>query len=738
MDILPELRRAAKNGRQIALALDSDPAGQQARRELACRLVSGGVPATRISLVTWPAKDANEYLKQGGQAQAVLDLIRAAPVWLEAMVTAASPNGDRGRLEEQAMGELLAALASLNKFELPYWRERICERLKLRKSDFDGWMRLAQAGSRKVETCASQYQVQDGWISQRTHDSAGKLVLKPLCNFNAWIEQDVLRDNGQEVERVLRIRGELNQQRLPLADVRASEFSRMDWIIREWGSAAIIEPGNQRREHLRAAIQHLSQGVVQRRIYTHTGWHVDGERRVYLTAGGAVGVASHEKADGSGNGRGDEIMFLNNSDQLEVELDRELAAYDLPADPQNVAQAMSSSISYLTVASGRVTYPLWAAMWLAPLRELVSCAFTLWLYGATGTFKSTLAALALNHYGANFDEKHLPASFTDTANRLEQKAFTIKDAPLVIDDFAPQKEHSSHQEYTRTAHRMVRGAGNLTGRGRLSAKSTPLTTYVPRSLLMITGEDLPNSQSLVARLFVVEVERGDVDRQRLSQLQSEAGRLSHAMAGYLRWLAGNWTGLAETIPARWRQYREQAIQNGLHLRLPEAIASLSIGLEMGLRFGAYLGVIDGESYQLLLNEGCLAFGAGSQAMISHLQEEKPEELFLRTLRELLTQGKVCLRHREDGTTLPEADERAELLGWYDEDYVYLLPQMSYNRVAKHFRDQGDPFPVRAQTLRKMLKEAGVLVCKDKRLTQVEWLQGKSQRVLVFMREQTGI
>ena len=118
---------------------------------------------------------------------------------------------------------------------------------------------------------------------------------------------------------------------------------------------------------------------------------------------------------------------------------------------------MSSSISYLTVAPGRVTYPLWAAMWLAALRELVSCTFTLWLYGATGTFKSTLAALALNHYGANFDEKHLPASFTDTANRLKQKAFTINDAPLVIDDFAPQKEHSSHQEYTRTAHRMVRG-----------------------------------------------------------------------------------------------------------------------------------------------------------------------------------------------------------------------------------------------------------------------------------------
>jgi hypothetical protein len=548
------------------------------------------------------------------------------------------------------------------------------------------------------------------------------------------------------VERQLRVAGELNHKHFPMARVRASEFARMDWIIREWGSAAIIEPGNQCREHLRAAIQHLSCEVEQRRIFTHTGWLVEGEERLYLSAGGALRANSlvdggDLHAVGEKEGVADlsglqtkEQSAYNSSQPYQVELDRDLSLYRLPNSPQGIREAVSLSLSFLDLAAPRVTYPLWAAMWLAPLRELVNCAFTLWVYGVTGTFKSTLAALALNHYGAQFDDKHLPASFTDTVNRLEQKAFMVKDAPLVIDDFAPQKEHYSHQEYTRTAHRIVRGIGNLSGRGRLSASSLPLTTYLPRSLLIITGEDLPSSQSLMARLFVVEVERGDVDRQRLSQLQAARQRLPHAMAGYLTWLAANWNGMVETLPPRWRQYREGAVQNGLHMRLPEAVASLSLGLEMGLRYAAYLGVIEGDGFQYLLNQGRQTFAQSTQVMTGRINEEQAEQLFVSTLRELMAQGKVFLRHKERGLMEEEQGAHADLLGWYDDQFVNLLPQVSYNRVARHFREQGDFFPVRETTLYKMLKECGALVCAGSRLTHSKWMQGKTQRVLVLKRE----
>ena len=57
--------------------------------------------------------------------------------------------------------------------------------------------------------------------------------------------------------------------------------------------------------------------------------------------------------------------------------------------------------------------------------------------GATGVFKTELSALAVQHYGAGLDARHLPGSWRSTANATEALAFAAKDALLVVDDFAP-------------------------------------------------------------------------------------------------------------------------------------------------------------------------------------------------------------------------------------------------------------------------------------------------------------
>jgi hypothetical protein len=262
VEIVTELKRVVTSGRRIVLALDNDNSGKQAAGNVAAALVAGGIAPNRISLYTWPCKDASDYLQMGGEREALLVAFKSAPRWLETIIAEAAYTGENAGVNEKAMAELFSTLANLPPFELPYWRELTCEMLRLRKSDFDRWLRAARRAAATFETSNDHYQVQNGRIVRRLHDSSGNLVLQPLCNFNAWIAQDVLRDNGQEVERQLRLAGELNHKPLPMANVRAGEFARMDWIIREWGSAAIIEPGNHCREHLRAAIQHLSHAVV--------------------------------------------------------------------------------------------------------------------------------------------------------------------------------------------------------------------------------------------------------------------------------------------------------------------------------------------------------------------------------------------------------------------------------------------------------------------------------------------
>jgi hypothetical protein len=711
--LLSDLRRRFAAGARLYLGLDQDEAGRLAAEKAAQSLLSLGIPASRLFYLRWPSSDANAWLQQGASPEDAEALLDSAPSWVKALADFASlevvPEARDVRIRA-----LFSALAGLDPYDLARYRPAVSESLGLSRLTFDDLLRAARRDPARAVPDQEHYLVQHGRVVYRSYDASGNEILDPLCNFNAWIDQDVLRDNGQEMEREFRLCGTIGKRPLPVARVRAAEFTQMDWIIREWGSRAIVEPGSRRRDQLRAAIQHLSRQVERRTIYTHTGWREVAGRHIYLSASGAIG-----------------------QNNVEVELDHDLELYSLPLDPLDPAGAMSLSLSYLELAPARVVYPLWSAVWLAPLRELVSVAFAIWVYGATGTLKSTLAALALNHYGKAFDDKHLPAGFTDTANRLEHKAFVVKDAPLIIDDFAPQKDQRSYAEYTRAAQRIVRGVGNLAGRGRLNADSTAHLTYVPRSLVVITGEDLPESESLVARLFVVELDRDGVDRPRLTRLQAQRAQLSHAMAAYLAWLAENWAGLADTLPARWRQYRAQAFGDGLHLRLPEAVAGLACGLEMGARFAVQLGVLDGDAYQALLSRGWDALSECAQAMLDRVREEKPDELFIRTFRELLAQGKIYLRDRQTNLPMGDPVDSAELVGWYDASYVYLLPEAAYTRVARCFRDQGNIFPVRELTLRKMLKEAGFLIERSGRLAVTEWIEGRSQRVLVLTRAILG-
>ena len=56
--------------------------------------------------------------------------------------------------------------------------------------------------------------------------------------------------------------------------------------------------------------------------------------------------------------------------------------------------------------------------------------------------------------------------------------------------------------------------------------------------------------------------------------------------------------------------------------------------------------------------------------------------------------------------------RGEKVGWIEKDDVYLDPDSSYAVAQKLLRDQNDSLPVTAQTLRKRLKEKGLLASSD--------------------------
>lgn len=132
---------------------------------------------------------------------------------------------------------------------------------------------------------------------------------------------------------------------------------------------------------------------------------------------------------------------------------------------------------------------------MAPLREFLAAtgiapAYALFLLGGTGTRKSTALALALSHFG-NFTGKSLPASFNDTANFIRKKAFLLKDAPIVVDDYHPVTSLQERKKMEATAQSLARAFGDGAERGRMKADLTLQEAMPPRGVAIISGEDTP-------------------------------------------------------------------------------------------------------------------------------------------------------------------------------------------------------------------------------------------------------
>ena len=266
----------------------------------------------------------------------------------------------------------------------------------------------------------------------------GGLTQIQLTNFQATITANIRLDDGVETRYEFEIAAELLGRKLQFM-IPASDFAGMDWPIERLGAAAITYP-NQ-RDYARTAIQSLSMTAEERCIYTHTGWRKVNGVWIFLHAGGAI----------AGTGA---VADIN------VRLAGQMSRYELrlPASPDALATAVRASLKLAELGPEVISLPLLAATYRAVLGD---ADFAIHLAGETGAFKSEVAALYQQHFGAAMNRLHLPGAWSSTGNALEVLAFFGKDAIVVIDDFAPQGNSADVARYHAAADRSSERPGTV-------------------------------------------------------------------------------------------------------------------------------------------------------------------------------------------------------------------------------------------------------------------------------------
>jgi hypothetical protein len=550
-----------------------------------------------------------------------------------------------------------------------------------------------------------------------------------LTNFAARIVSDVVRDDGAEREHVLEIEvGRAGKQ--VRVQVPAAQFPGMGWVIDRLGPKALVYPGNTIRDHARAAIQMLSPDTPARVIYAHTGFReIDGQH-VYLHAGGAIG------AQGPVAG-------------IEVALPDALSAYKLPDPPEGDERrdAVRETLGILDLAPDHVAVPGIAATYRAVLEK---ADFSLGFFGPTGAFKSEFASVLVSSFGKEINARQL-LSWSSTENALELVAHAAKDAPLIIDDFAPTGSQYDVSAFHRRADRILRAQGNRSGRARMRSDGTLRPVKPPRSLIIVTGEDVPRGQSIRSRMLIVEIAPDDIGAEQLTRCQraAAAGQYARSMSGFIKWWICRVWRDGQDLRQKFAAYRDAAVKSSQHRRTPEIVANLALGWRAFLDFAVDAEAIGAADEAMLWQRGWEALAVVAEKQSAHQQASEPTKRFLELLCSGIGSGTAHLAGR-DGTAPAESaawgwrkqsmgtgayarDEwhpQGDRVGWIEDDVVYLDPDASY-RAAQAMAGGGEGLVVGPQTLRKRLFEKGLLLREGKRdeLTVRRVLDGQSRRVL---------
>jgi len=423
--------------------------------------------------------------------------------------------------------------------------------------------------SRVASTPLSPYRItSDGRTVFLKATKNGDLEV-PVASFSAKIVAEVIKDDGQQQERLLGIHGVVAPNKRPFkASVTRESFDQHKWMS-ELPASAFVEAGRGMKDHARAAIHHFSgRDIEARRVFSHLGWRESGGSWAFLHAGGAIGDAD-----------------------FDVEIAKDMSEFSLalPAGIADERQAVCDLLSLLDVAPDEISFPLLAAAVRAPLGEIVCNNFLVFIVGNTGSRKTCLTALAQSCFGRGFSYENLPDGWTSTANLLEMRLALAKDVLFVIDDFVPNGGAGARKALNWKTERVVRAVGNQNGRGRLDKNADVRATYVPKALLMSSGEVLPTGRSLVARMIVLRLGDEAVDVQELSRLQRLAGdgRFVAALSGYLRWLSTRMIDLGDSLPRRLESERDRLIEVGAeHKRTPGVVANLFLGVDLFLDYAS--------------------------------------------------------------------------------------------------------------------------------------------------------
>lgn len=527
----------------------------------------------------------------------------------------------------------------------------------------------------KVLGIGANYFEENGYVFR--YSANGNQVL--LANFTTKPVAIVTHDSDGSSIKYYRLCGKMfNGERLDTIEVLSEEFDAMKWIRKYWNLAPRINTTLTSINQYRDYIQSQAETLPIHTVYTHCGFRKINKKLIYLYNEGAI----------EGN-------------HISCKLDSALSNYQL-CDSSNTTPTEAFTFilnKLLNLTDDKIVLPLIAFYFLAPLTYFLKIAhhepcFALYIRGETGSFKTSLALLMLSCFRKDSAHSAAPTNFESTSNAIEKYQYDLKDMVLVIDDYHPTI--TSKKDMDEKVQRIARGSGDHAARQRLNSDSSIKKSYVPRGLTVITGEDTPDiSVSGLARLFFIDLKKGDIDKSKLTKVQEKSDLLNIAMHYYIKFLIENAEELPLQLESMFVERQQMVSIPEQHNRTGSNLAWLYCGINIFYDCLVHYGL---KTSNEVKNEKAYAWDLFLHSAIDQTKElfvEDPCQKFLDAITEMIDMKQKTLLtiNSDNSITIDIFATKDNIVGWKDDEFFYFKKKTIYAAVREFYRKSGGDFPV---------------------------------------------
>lgn len=355
--------------------------------------------------------------------------------------------------------------------------------------------------------------------------------------------------------------------------------------------------------------------------------------------------------------------------------------------------------------------------------------FVVYIYGTTGTFKTTIAKYFAWLYGDNTKLGGLFGELESTNFALEQMIDLAKDVCVVIDDIAPcQKNHNTKEKMEKAASLIRKATSGVGTKKGVDGKLKEISFDV---MMILTAETLLETTSVMNRTILLNADKYKISAKALHLMEKYPDFSVQLQRSIIEWAVGNPEEIVGAIHSMFRDFRNEEPKSSKGMsanRLRETRHVLQVAWQLLVKwsdsfdagYGSLLGVAEdvADTMNRLMED--------EYAIIRRMElQQQPENILLLLLKVIDNKSIQIAESRVEFKLLEIEGKQEACFGLFHKGYLHLRDQKFLDFLQYKYKKN-----ITKSSFRKCLEKEGLLI-KDKSKNRRKKLDGESYLVIDY-------